>query len=557
MLKELLITNLALIEKLHVSFAEGLSVFTGETGAGKSIILQAIHLLAGGKAAASWVRSGEDSATVEALFALGPRQEEVAVKLDEMGFAAEGELVVKRIVSLKGTSRYYLNGSLANARMVGEVMEHLISVASQHDHQQLLQPKSHLDFLDAAAGLLPRRLEVSRLYDRWLAARGAYQELVAKERDKEQRRDFLAFQIAEIAEAALQPDEDAALVAERDRLRGADELIAQGRKTCQLLAEAAGPLAVVRKNLQQMAAVDQSLAGLAEETAGSFFQLEDQLATLRSYVDRLGCDPARLDEVTARLDLLQRLKRKYGGELPQIIAFAEEAGQELAEIEALDARLTWLEKELAQAEAELVAAAAGLSRARIAAAEELAGKIRGALASLCFEQALFEISFKNDREEGLSGISRLGWDRPEFMFSANPGEALKPLSQVASGGELSRLMLALKSILARQDQVATVIFDEIDAGISGKAAEAVARKIRELSAHHQVLCITHLPQIACLADVHFLVKKAVSEARTRTGISPLPGEELAAELARMLDGDLAGEETFAYVRSLLDRREAR
>lgn len=557
MLKELLITNLALIEKLHVSFAEGLSVFTGETGAGKSIILQAIHLLAGGKAAASWVRSGEDSATVEALFALGPRQEEVAVKLDEMGFAAEGELVVKRIVSLKGTSRYYLNGSLANARMVGEVMEHLISVASQHDHQQLLQPKSHLDFLDAAAGLLPRRLEVSRLYDRWLAARGAYQELVAKERDKEQRRDFLAFQIAEIAEAALQPGEDAALVAERDRLRGADELIAQGRKTCQLLAEAAGPLAVVRKNLQQMAAVDQSLAGLAEETAGSFFQLEDQLATLRSYVDRLGCDPARLDEVTARLDLLQRLKRKYGGELPQIIAFAEEAGQELAEIEALDARLTWLEKELAQAEAELVAAAAGLSRARIAAAEELAGKIRGALASLCFEQALFEISFKNDREEGLSGISRLGWDRPEFMFSANPGEALKPLSQVASGGELSRLMLALKSILARQDQVATVIFDEIDAGISGKAAEAVARKIRELSAHHQVLCITHLPQIACLADVHFLVKKAVSEARTRTGISPLPGEELAAELARMLDGDLAGEETFAYVRSLLDRREAR
>lgn len=558
MLKEILITNLALIERLQVFFTDGLSVFTGETGAGKSIILQAIHLLAGGKAAASWVRNGEDTATVEALFTLGPRQETVAAKLGEMGFDADDELVVKRVVSLKGASRFYLNGSLASARIANEIMELMISVASQHDHQQLLQPKSHLDCLDAAGGLWRQRLEVSSLYDSWLAARDAYRKLADRESEKERRRDFLAFQIAEIRDAAPISGEDEALLTERDRLRAADELIALGRKTCQQLGEAINsPLSVVRKSVQQMASFDPSLASLAEETAGNCFQLEDQLAALRAYVDRLGNNPARLDEVTARLDLLQRLKRKYGGELSEVIAFAEKARQELAEIDALDERLVQLAAEQAQIESLLVAAAESLSRLRLTAAGELSGRIRASLASLSFDRALFEISFKNERGEGLSGITRLGWDRPEFMFSANQGEALKPLSQVASGGELSRLMLAIKSILAQQDRVATVIFDEIDAGISGKAAEAVARKIRELATHHQVLCITHLPQIACLADEHFLVHKAVSGSRTRTSISPLAGEERAKELARMLDGDLAGEQTFAYVRTLLERREAR
>jgi len=557
MLKELIITNLALIEKLHVSFAEGLTVLTGETGAGKSIILQAIHLLGGGKAATTWIRSGAEMATVEALFELDPQHGLILEKLAEMGFEPEAELVVKRVISLKGSSRYFMNGSLATAKAVGEVMENLLSVASQHDHQQLLQPRSHLDCIDAVGGLWPQRLIVSQCYDKWRESKELYQALVVKERDKEQRRDFLTFQAREIEEAAPSPGEDVALVFERDRLRASDDLIGLGKKSWHLLAEAVNtPLSLVRKNLVQMAAFDPSLAGLAEEVAGNCFQMEDHVQAIRNYVETLASDPARLDVVTARLDLLQRLKRKYGGELDAVIAFGQEAKQELAEIEALDERLASLEKEVRQSESALGEAAALLSSARLAAAQELVAKIRASLTSLCFEQAVFEICFKGEPGQELESITRLGSDRPEFMFSANQGEEPKSLAKVASGGELSRLMLALKTILAEKDQVDTVIFDEIDAGISGKAAEAVARKIRELAGHHQVFCITHLPQIACLADEHFLVQKSVVDARTQTSILPLSVEKREQELARMLDGDSVSEQTLAYVRTLMERKAA-
>lgn len=557
MLKELIITNLALIEKLHVSFAEGLTVLTGETGAGKSIILQAIHLLGGGKAATTWIRSGADTATVEALFEINPEQGGLQEKLAEMGCESDAELVVKRVISLKGTSRYFMNGSLATAKSVAEVMENLLSVASQHDHQQLLQVRSHLDYIDAVGGLWPQRLIVSNCYDKWMESKRSYQDLAGREKDKEQRRDFLIFQIREIEEAVVSPGEDAALVLERDRLRSSDELIGLGKKSWHLLAEAVNtPLAVVRKNLAQMAACDQSLVGLAEDLAGNCFQLEDHILAIRNYVEALASDPARLDVVTARLDLLQRLKRKYGGELDAVIEFCRQAKQELADIEALDERLADLEKQVRQHETELGREAALLSEARRASSEELADKIRASLVALCFEQAVFEILFRGEQDQELGSISRLGWDRPEFMFSANQGEEPKPLAKVASGGELSRLMLALKTILAQKDQVATVIFDEIDAGISGKAAEAVARKIRELAGHHQVFCITHLPQIASLADEHFLVQKSVVEARTKTSIVPLPFNKREDELARMLDGDSVSEQTLAYVRTLMVRKGA-
>jgi DNA repair protein RecN (Recombination protein N) len=390
-----------------------------------------------------------------------------------------------------------------------------------------------------------------------MAAKELHQELVTKERDKEQRRDFLSFQVNEIEEAAASPGEDEALVLERDRLRASDDLIGLGKKSWHLLAETVNtPLSAVRKNLVQMAAFDPSLAGLAEEVAGNCFQLEDHVQAIRNYVETLASDPARLDVVTARLDLLQRLKRKYGGELDAVIVFGREAKQELAEIEALDERLAALEKEVQKSEAALREAAIVLSKGRQAAAQDLAGKIRASLVSLCFEQAVFEICFKGEQNQDIEAISRLGWDRPEFMFSANQGEEVKPLSKVASGGELSRLMLALKTLLAQKDQVDTVIFDEIDAGISGKAAEAVAKKIRELAGHHQVFCITHLPQIASLADEHFLVQKTVIDGRTKTSIGPLSVEKREHELARMLDGDSVSEQTLAYVRTLMERKAA-
>ncbi|MFZ5774377.1 MAG: DNA repair protein RecN [Thermodesulfobacteriota bacterium] len=555
MLRELLITNLALVERLHISLGEGLTVFTGETGAGKSIILQAIHLLAGGKAGATWIRSGAETATVEALFELEPRHAGLRRLLAEAGCEEGEELVVKRVISLKGGSRYFVNGSLATAKLVAEVVENLLSVASQHDHQQLLQPRSHLDFVDAVGGLMEKRARVGQLYDAWREAEQQYADCRVLEQDKERRRDLLAFECQEIAEAAVSAGEDEELIQERDRLRAADDLISLGRKSHHLLSAAlSDPLAVARKQLEQMAAFDSSIGPLVEEIAGNCFQLEDQAQGLRRYLDGVVTDPARLDQVGERLDLLQRLKRKYGGELEAVIAHGREAAKELAEIEAMDERLAALDAARQDAARALLAEAGELSQARRVAAEQLAGAIREALRGLCFEQAIFAIDFRESTGEGLAAMTRLGGDRPEFLFSANPGEAAKPLAKVASGGELSRVMLALKTILARQDQVGTVLFDEIDAGISGRAAEAVARSIRQLAGHHQVLCITHLPQIASLADEHLLVRKEVAEGRTRTSITPLPVEAREHELARMLDGDSVSQETMAYVRTLVERR---
>lgn len=556
MLKELLITNLALIEKLQVSFSGGLTVLTGETGAGKSIILQAIHLLGGGKAAATWIRSGADKATVEALFEIGRDKQTLRNQLDEMGFEIEDELVVKRVISDKGTSRYFMNGSMATAKAVGEVMENMLSVASQHDHQQLLQARSHLDFIDSVGNLWDKRLILGELYDAWGAARSEYRDLLAKEKDKEQRRDFLTFQAREIEEAAIVPGEDEALAIERDRLRASDELTSLGQKSYQSLSDAVdNSLAKVRKNLEKMSGHDPSLAALAEEVAGHCYQLEDHRLALRSYLETISNDPAQLDQVTARIDVLQGLKRKYGEDLAEVLAYGRSAREELDQLEAMDERLAELKKTLTHTEKKLVAAADALSLERQQVATRLAERICQELKSLCFEQAGFEIRFGDDQDRAIDQMGRLGWDRPEFMFSANPGEALKPLAKVASGGELSRLLLALKCLLAQRDQVNTVIFDEVDAGISGKAAEAVARKIKELSGHHQVLCITHLPQIASFARDHFLVEKKVADQRTRTYISCLPEDSRTRELARMLDGDSVTDQTLAYVRELMQRNQ--
>lgn len=552
MLKELRINNLALIEKLRFAPEEGLTVFTGETGAGKSIILQAIHLLAGGRASADWVRAGAEQATVEALFEYDSGHRELAGLLSAVGVEDVGELVVKRVIGAKGKSRFYLNGSLATAATVGGIVEHLLSVASQHDHQQLLQPRYHLECIDAAGGLLGQRREFALLYEAWRGVESRLAELQGREQDKEQRRDFLGFQCREIAEIAPEPGEDLRLMEERDRLKSSDTLIDLGRSSYAALAEKINsPLARVRKNLEEMAAKDQGVAKLAEEVAGASFVLEEAQLEIARYLGNLPNDPARLDQVTARIDLLQRLKRKYGATLEEVLRFAEEAGQELANLENLEAALAELEKEVAARREEMLAAAAALSAARCRVATDFATRVGAQLQSLALAQARFEVAIPPGTP---AMLSRLGWDRPEFVFSANPGEPVKSLAKVASGGELSRLMLALKCVLAHQDRVESVVFDEVDAGISGKAAESVARKIRELAGHHQVLCITHLPQIAAGADDHYLVAKRESRGRTITEINRLAPPERPAELARMLSGDDVTEKTLAYAAELISRQ---
>ncbi|MEA3547174.1 MAG: DNA repair protein RecN [Thermodesulfobacteriota bacterium] len=554
MLRELKISNLALIEELHLDFSEGLIVLTGETGAGKSIVLQAIHLLSGGKASATWVRSGAEQAIIEALFEIGPSHSQLLNLLREKGFDSDGEIIIKRILSAKGRSRFYLNGSLSTARLISELCENLLNVASQHDHQQLLVPGFQLDFLDSVAELKNRREQFTDLYDDWQVKKKKFEELRTQEMDKEQRRDFLNFQCQEISQAKLTPGEDLKLVEEKDRLKSSDELNRLGRKSYSLLQDAAGNnLSLLRKNMDQMAALDQSIADLSEDVAGYCYQLEDQLAGLRDYLDSIPNNPARLDEICARIDLLQQLKRKYGPHLDNVIRYGKKAKEELAELDALEHNLDRLATELAESEQQLLLKAAELSEQRKKHGREITKKIINELHFLALDQAVFEIFFHEPGKDKLARMTRKGIDRPEFLFSANPGEPPKPVAKVASGGELSRLMLALKCLLASKDQVESVIFDEIDAGISGKAAEAVAKKIKELAAHHQVLCITHLPQIASYAEEHFLVAKSVHDQRTRSTISRLQPDEQVHELGRMLDGDSVTEKTLAYAGELLRR----
>ncbi len=549
MLRELKIKNLALIEELHLLFDPCLIVFTGETGAGKSIVLQAIALLSGRRSSSSWVRTGAGQAVVEALFNL-PNNPVLRREMVNMGIDSDGELLIKRVLSVNGKSRFYLNGSLSTARLVGKITENLLSVASQHEHQQLLVPGYHLDFVDLAGDLWSQREHVASLYGQWFANHKELVELQKQEMDKEQRRDFLSYQYKEISGAAIEPAEDEKLAELRQRLKSSDNLRQLGRKCFSYLASAEDFLARARKDIGSMADLDSAIDQVAEGVAEQSFVVADYSASLRDYIDRLPSDQGQLEEISARIDLLQQLKRKYGVTLVEVIAYGEQAKDDLEALDALDERLAELQTISQGLQDELRAEALKLSKGRRRVGVKLAQAIKKELQSLSFANAAFEVVFQaNDTEV----MQRTGLDRLEFMFSANPGEPLKPLAKVASGGELSRLMLALRCILAQKDLVETVIFDEVDAGIGGKAAEAVARKIKELSVHHQVMCITHLPQIAAGAKVHFVVEKGQAAGRTHTSIKRLTEEERPTELARMLAGEYVSGQTMAFAAELLAR----
>jgi DNA repair protein RecN (Recombination protein N) len=558
MIRELKIANLALIDTLHLTFGNGLTVLTGETGAGKSIVLAAINLLAGGKASAAMVRSGADSAIVEALFEIPGEKKPLLELLVEKGFETDTNLVIKRILTENGRSRYYINGSLATARLAGELAHNLITIAGQRDHQQLLIPGRHLDFIDTVGNLWEGRYAFSDLFHQWLELKKQLKILQNQEAEKEKKRDFLAFQCNEIVAAGVSPGEDETLTREKNRLKAADKLLRQGSESLTLLhGTISDSLARVKKSLEQMAALDEGVAGYADAVADHYFQLEDQATGLHEYLQSIPDDPAQLETIDARLDLLTRLKRKYsgpGGTLADVIAYAEQAEQELQQLDDLDQQLRAAQQEVATIEQLLLEKAAGLTKQRQEAGQRLAVAMQKELLSLCFEQADFSINGKLSTRS-LQDLDETGWDRPEFMFSANPGVPMKPLANIISGGELSRLLLAFKCILARKDMVETVLFDEVDSGIGGKAAEAVARKINELAGHHQVLCITHLPQIAAYANEHLIVAKSVVDQHTEVAISSLPDEQRPKELARMLAGDAVTEKTLRFAEELAAKNQ--
>ena len=557
MLQELRVNNLALIDALELDFTDtstGLIVFTGETGAGKSIILQAVHLLTGGRASQSWVRNGCDQAVIEALFDISGHRE-LADLLQEHGFDNGDGCIMRRIVNSRGRSRIFINDRLATARLASELAENLVNIASQHDHQQLLRSSSHIDFLDGYGDLLDIRREYGILFASWQKLRRSLRKLQEREQGKEQRRDFLSFQLGEIRDAQPLPGEDDQLVRERDLLKSSTTLVELAGRSHNLLQnQLLVHLAEIRKNMEQAAALDPGVKELAERISSACFEVEDLEGDLRSYRSSIPMDQGRLDAIASRLAQLRQLQRKYGSTLTEVLAFADQAEKELASFDSLDKEIITLKKELQEIEAELLLRAGELSKSRCKVADLLTTAMQDELVSLSFNQALFEVSISGAEDPEALKLSATGQDTVEFLFSANPGEPPKPLANVVSGGELSRLMLAMKCLLARRDKVDTVIFDEIDAGIGGEAAEAVARKIAELAGHHQVFCITHLPQIAAHADGHFLVDKVVNDNRTHTTIGCLDREERVAELARMLGGDNPTEQTLGLARELVERK---
>lgn len=555
MLCELRVKNLALIESLELTFDQGkdgsLVVMTGETGAGKSIMLRAIHLLSGGRASSDWIRSGAENCEVEALFEINPHHQLLLQKLEDGGFGGESTLIIKRIVHDSGRSRFYVNGSLATGKIVSELTSELLSVASQHDHQQLLQPGLHLDYLDTLGNLWNDRHAFGSLHKKWQDKKTELSTLLQQEQEKEQRQDFLRYQVGEIRDASLQPGEEELLLAEKKRLKNAQTLINLSQASQHLLShELMDHLTTLRLNMAQLAAIDPEIVKLAEDITGYTFLAEDYIGELKTYRATLENDPYRMEQVAERLDLIQQLKRKYGVSVAAILEFCEQGELELQRLDNMDKEIAALQKELGELEKEMCSLARLLSEKRLAAMETLETAMTRELSSLSFNQASFRMVLK-EVEQLPETLRVTGWERGEFFFSANPGEPLKPLAKIASGGELSRLMLALKCLLARKDMVETVIFDEVDAGIGGEAAEAVARKIQELSAHHQVFCITHLPQIAARGTLHFQVSKKVGAGRTQSAVVRLSTESRVQELVRMLAGDSATEQTQAWAEQLL------
>ena len=557
MLCELKVENLALIESLHLHFdqeeAGGLVVMTGETGTGKSIMLRAIHLLMGGRAQTDWIRNGAEQCMVEALFVVNASHRELLQTLEESGLADDDTVILKRVLTSSGKSRLYVNGSLATVKMVSMLAANLLSVASQHDHQQLLQPALHLDFLDAIGEHWEERAQCGAVFLQWQQKKEELAALRQQERDKEQRRDFLHFQLEEIGQIGPVVGEDEDLAAERKRLKSAAALIKVSQKVYRFFSSTlVDGLFEVRRDMEQVVQLDPQVEGLAAELTAYSYKAEDLVSQLRSYKDGLEHNPVRLEQVSERINNLQHLKRKYGETLQAVLDYVASAENELQLIDTMEKNVSEMEEAVAALEQETLRQASALSLRRRQTAEQLTRSMGAELDSLAFNRSGFEVRFQN-KEPGIEAVRSSGWDRVEFFFSANPGEEARPLAKVASGGELSRLMLAFKCLLARKDMVETVIFDEVDAGIGGEAAEAVARKIQELATHHQVFCVTHLPQIAARGTTHFRVSKQMEQGRTLSSFSLLTPEERVDELGRMLAGDSVSVQTRAWAQELLTK----
>jgi len=567
LLRRLSIRNLAVIEALDLDLPPGFTALTGETGAGKSIIVDAVGLVMGGRASSEVIRAGCDTTVVKAVFDAGDLPEEVLAGLRQEGLVVEDsdEITLTREISRERRNASRLDGHTIRAQQMQALGQHLVDIHGQGDQLSLLQVRSHVDLLDRFADLNGLREEFSARARDLEALRRELEAIRQDSRTLAQREDLLRYQVNEIEAARLHFGEEEALLQERQVLGNAEQLLAQSAEAYELLSSgrdgrgALDQLGLAVRALEALAKIDSSLEEATSALETAYYQVEDVAHQLRDYREHVEFDPGRLAAIEDRLMLLATLKRKYGDSIDQILAYGERAARELHGLEHREEHV----EELAEREASLVQVMSELgirlSEARREAAEGLASAVMAELADLQMEQARFavEITWSEDADGIPVGNARYAWtrrglDRVEFLISANPGEGLRPLAYTASGGETSRLMLALKNVLSAADPTATLIFDEVDAGIGGRAGAVVGAKLASLARRHQVLCVTHLPQIAACAQHHIRVDKVLKGGRTISTARLLDPEERVNELAVMLSGAVT-ETSRQSARELLDR----
>jgi len=563
MLRELVIRNFAIIDDLSVSFEDGLTVLTGETGAGKSILINAVNLIMGARASVDLVRTSEESAELEALFDV-PREGEAMKAAEDQGIDLSEGLLIRRVIGKNSRHKIYINGRLGTGRMLLDLNVYLASISGQHAYQGLLKREEHLRLLDAFGGTERICADVGHRYNRIIPMIKDLNYLKRRQADQARRVELLEYQVKEIRDAAVVSGEDEQLEGDIRRARHAEHLYETISRCVAALYHEDGAvvetLGSIAKEMGALSGIDEGLKPLADRVQSVTLELEDLAREIDTYVHDTPFESGGLGEMEARMDLLQKLKRKYGGSLDAVISYGKEAQQELDQVTALPERIRETEATLATMGEELKAVCRDLSERRREEAQRLAGVVQKELATLGMENTGFEVKFEpvpagENVPSGLStedgAIEATGAERVEFLIAPNVGESLRPLAQIASGGELSRIVLALKSILATTAAVETLIFDEVDAGIGGSVAEMVGQKLKSLADYYQVICITHLPQIACFASHHFRIDKEVSKGRTRTTVTPVTGEDRVAELARMLGGTKVTAKTLAYAREMI------
>ncbi len=548
MLTDLTIRNIAIIDSLHISLQPGLTVLTGETGAGKSIIIDAVGLIMGGRASSDLIRSGEEEAQVEALFDLSGNPD-ISATVNEAGIDCTGELLIRRTISRSGKNRIFINGSLATATILSDIAPRLINIYGQHDSQTLLRQDNHLRLLDSYAGLLPLRQQFAALFEQLRHSSLRLEQLEQQERDAERRLDLLSFQLEEISAAGLTSGEDTELEERRRILAGAEKLgTASGEAFEQLYScdgSLLGHLRRISQRIDEAASIDPALSHLAEALESAYVQIEDTAMSLRNYATHLDIDPSALQHIEDRIDLLNRLKRKYGVTIDEIISFGQTAADEIAQLKSISHDRTALSTELSALREQLQQTGSELSRSRREAAPKLAHALAAEARQLAMKGAVIEAALETGPEPRPNGMERL-----ELLFSPNPGETPRPLAKIASGGELSRLMLAFKQVLPERD-VPTLIFDEVDTGISGATSEVVGNKLKKVAAGQQVFCITHLPQVAACADHHLKVEKLQRGDRTITAVTVLAQNERIDEVARLFAGETITDSARRHAEELI------